>query len=98
MAQTAPGPGAQTECHQLRMGLGQHQVIRKEGEEYLSQHSQAGVGIGAQGQSSQHGQELTRQGHRYTTSGRAHPPGNEGQQCPQDAEVIDEEKEVTGWL
>lgn len=49
-------------------------------------------------QGTQNGQELTRQGHRHTPSRCAHPLGNEGQQGPQDAEVIDEEEEVAGWL
>lgn len=44
------------------------------------------------------GQELTGQGHRYTTSSCAHSPGNKGQQCPQDTEVVDEEEEITGRL
>lgn len=43
-------------------------------------------------------QELTGQGHGHTTSSCAHPPGNQRQERPQDAEVIDEEEEIAGRL
>lgn len=58
----------------------------------------AGVGVRGPGQGTQGGQELTGQGHRNTTRSRAHSPGNEGQQRPQDAEVVDEEEEIVGRL
>lgn len=41
---------------------------------------------------------LTGQGDWYATSRCANSPGNEGQECPQDVEVIDEEEEIIGGL
>lgn len=51
------------------------------------------------GQGSGQGErELTGQRHGHTTSSCAHPPGNQRQERPQDAEVIDEEEEIAGRL
>lgn len=56
-----------------------------------------GLGRGS-GQGTQGERELTGQGHGHTTRSCAHPPGNQRQERPQDAEVIDEEEEITGRL
>lgn len=57
-----------------------------------------GGGVRGPGQGTRGGQGLTGQGHRDAASSGAHSPGNEGQQGPQDAEVVDEEEEIAGRL
>lgn len=44
------------------------------------------------------GRATRGQGHRHAAGSGAHSPGHEGQQGPQDGEVIDEEEEVAGGL
>lgn len=56
-----------------------------------------GLGQGS-GQGTQGEWKLTGQGHGHTTSSCAHPPGNQRQERPQDAEVVDEEEEIAGRL